>query len=130
MIGRVPRTRSRLASTAALLALTLQTVLPLLHTTQLDADVVAPPLGCGHFASDGASGSHSLGVDVARTVSHDAEQCGLCQAIQQGKRTVVPPGATGPAYRPVRPADPAPSVAPAAGPTLRTTAPRGPPLDS
>ena len=129
MFGRAPHPRSPLAATVALLALCVQTALPLLHTVQLDT-AVAAPLGCTHVASDESAGPYALGVDKARVAHHDAEQCALCQAIQQGKRTVATPGSTGSAHGPIRPAHPVPSVEPAAGPILRTTAPRGPPLHS
>jgi len=129
MFGRAPHPRSPLAATVALLALCLQTALPLLHSAQLDIDLAAP-LGCVHVVSDGSAGPNTRGVDDAHVVYHDAEQCALCQAIQQGKRTVAAPGSTGSADGPIRPAHPVPRVEPAAGPFLRTTAPRGPPLHS
>ena len=129
MIGRAPHPRPRLAGALALFALTLQTALPLLHSEQLDTDV-APSPGCRHLVSDGPAGSHSRDGNGARVVHHDAEQCALCQAIQQGKRTVSAPGSTGSTHSPIRPADPVPSTQPVAGPMLRTTAPRGPPLHS
>jgi len=129
MVGRAPHSRSRLAATVALLALCLQTALPLLHAVQLDAAAVAPT-GGGHVAPDGVAGPHALGTDDARIVHHDAEQCALCQAIQQGKRTVAAADPTEPAHGPARPAAPVVSAAPATAPTLRTTASRGPPLHS
>jgi hypothetical protein len=129
MFGRAPHPRSPLAATVALLALCLQTALPLLHSAQLDIDLAAP-LGCVHVVSDGSAGPNTRGVDDAHVVYHDAEQCALCQAIQQGKRTIAAPGSTGTAHLQVRPADPVATGRPATGPLLRTTAPRGPPLHS
>ncbi len=129
MVGRAPHPRSPLAATVALLALCLQTALPLLHSAQLDT-AVAAPCGGAHVVSAGPAGSHALDVDDARVGHHDAAQCALCQTIQQGKRTIAAPGSTGTAHLQVRPADPAPSILPATEPILRTTAPRGPPLHS
>jgi len=110
-------------------ALCVQTALPLLHAPQLDVAAGAHQ-GTGGVAADGEPDVHSVGRDATRATHHDAEQCALCQAIQQGKRTVAGPGSIGPARSAIRRTVIVLNNSPATSPVLRNAAPRGPPHDA